>query len=102
MLVALFTSELLQRQSHNQERSTMAGFASSKLFPILTEIMGKDKKKCKKKKLDSNVVHLFQVSQQHKRAMEPEVGKRVSALSVRDLPCRHFISILRRTARLES
>lgn len=59
MLVALCTSELSQRQSHNQEGSIMAGFASSILFPILTEIMEKGKNK-----LDSNIVHLFQESQQ--------------------------------------
>lgn len=44
MLAALYTSELLQHQSHNQEGSIMAGFTSSMLFPILTEIMGKEKK----------------------------------------------------------
>lgn len=74
MLAALYTSELLQHQSHNQEGSIMAGFTSSVLFPILTEIMGKEKKKKCKNKLDSNVVHLFQEYQKHKRAMEPEVG----------------------------
>lgn len=74
MLAALYTSELLQHQSHNQEVGIMAGFASSMLFPILTEIMGKEKKKKCKNKLDSNVVHLFRESQKHKRAMEPEMG----------------------------
>lgn len=73
MLAALYTSELLQHQSHKKKGASWQGLQAQCFFPFSQRLWEKKKKKCKNK-LDSNVVHLFQESQKHKRAMEPEVG----------------------------